>query len=248
MVRFFVNPGRIGGNVIDLDEADVRHVRSVLRMRVGDEVALCTRDEADETEYLCRLSEIGADGVKAEILARRPCRAELPAKLYLFQGLPKGDKMETIIQKSVELGVRGIVPVVTARTIVKLDPRKAPERVRRWQAIAEGAAKQSLRGLVPEVSEVLSWKDALKRAAGMDHFLIPYEKAEDIGRTRELLALVKAGESAAIFIGPEGGFEEAEIEAACQAGAKPLTLGHRILRTETAGPAILSALMLQLES
>ena len=133
------------------------------------------------------------------------------------------------------------------RTVVKFDPKKAKAKVARWQAIAEAASKQSKRAVIPEVGQVVSFKDALREARSLDHILVPYECAEDITKTREIISGIGDGESVAVFIGPEGGIDEKEIEAAADAGAKMITLGRRILRTETAGLVILSFLLLKLE-
>ena len=165
---------------------------------------------------------------------------ELPAKIYLFQGLPKADKLELIIQKAVELGVYQVIPVETKRSIVKLDDKKAKTKTARWQQISEAAAKQSKRGIIPEVKEPVPFAKALQMAETMDVKLIPYELAEGMEKTRTLIESVKPGQSIAIFIGPEGGFDESEIAAAMEKGIEPITLGRRILRTETAPLAILS--------
>ena len=172
---------------------------------------------------------------------------ELPARIHLFQGLPKGDKMELIIQKAVELGAYRVVPVSMKRSVVKLDAKKADAKRKRWNAVSESAAKQSKRSLIPEVAPLMTYKEAVKEAAGYDMVLLPYESADGIRKTRELLASVKPGTDIAVFIGPEGGFEDEEVELARENGAEIVTLGKRILRTETAGLCMLSALMLQLE-
>ena len=163
-------------------------------------------------------------------------------------GLPKFDKMELVIQKAVELGAYRIVPVSMKRTVVKFDPKKAKAKVARWQAIAEAASKQSKRAIIPEVGQVVSFKDALREARSLDHILVPYECAEDITKTREIIAGIGDGESVAVFIGPEGGIDEKEIEAAAEAGAKMITLGRRILRTETAAISTLAILMFMFET
>ena len=172
---------------------------------------------------------------------------ELPARIHLFQGLPKGDKMELIIQKAVELGAYRVVPVSMKRSVVKLDAKKADAKRKRWNAVSESAAKQSKRSLIPEVAPLMTYKEAVKEVAGYDMVLLPYESADGIRKTRELLASVKPGTDIAVFIGPEGGFEDEEVELARENGAEIVTLGKRILRTETAGLCMLSALMLQLE-
>ena len=173
---------------------------------------------------------------------------EFSHKVYLFQGLPKSDKMELIIQKAVELGAYEVIPVETRRCVVKLDGKKAAKKVDRWQQIAESAAKQSKRMLIPEIHEVMTYKQALEFAKQLDVKLIPYELAKGMKETREILSEIKPGQSVGIFIGPEGGFEEEEVAKALEAGAHAITLGRRILRTETAGLAILSVLMFQLEN
>jgi len=172
---------------------------------------------------------------------------ELPSQVYLFQGLPKADKMELIIQKAVELGVHAVVPVSTKRCVVKLDDKKAKSKIARWQGISEAAAKQSKRRIVPEVMDVMSFKEALNFVKDFEIKLIPYELAEDMSKTKEIIDALQPGQRIAIFIGPEGGFEEAEVEAAMNAGVQPITLGKRILRTETAGFTVLSWIMYKLE-
>ena len=172
---------------------------------------------------------------------------ELPAEIWLFQGLPKADKMEWIIQKTVELGVAHIVPMATRRCIVKLDDKKADAKIARWQEIAKAAAKQSKRGLIPTVHPVMPFKTAIEFVSDMDVRMISYELAEDMQHTRDLLAKAKPGQRIAVFIGPEGGFEEAEIQTALSAGVDPVTLGRRILRTETAGMTVLAWLSYLLE-
>ena len=156
--------------------------------------------------------------------------------------------MELIIQKAVELGAYAIVPVETKRCVVKLDEKKAAKKTARWQQIAESAAKQSKRMLIPKIHEVMSFQDALKLAEELDIRLIPYELAKGMKETKEILNQIRPGQSVGIFIGPEGGFEENEISQALEKGAQAITLGRRILRTETAGLAILSVLMFQLEN
>ena len=172
---------------------------------------------------------------------------ELPSRIYLFQCLPKSDKMELVIQKAVELGAYMVVPVVAKRCVVKLDGQKAKSRVSRWRQIAEAAAKQSRRRIVPQVMDVCSMEESLALAAGLDVKMFPYELAEGMKKTRELVGSIRPGQSVAIFIGPEGGFEDEEVEAASKSGFVPITLGKRILRTETAGFTVLSWLMYQLE-
>ena len=182
-----------------------------------------------------------------EILYAQEPEYELPCDLYLFQCIPKGDKMDMIVQKAVELGAAGIVPVESARCIVKLDAKKAEKRQARWQQIAEGAAKQSRRMRIPAVERVMSFREALERAGELDLLLIPYELEKGMKRTKEVLQEIRPGRSVGILIGPEGGFEASEVTLAESRGAVPVSLGRRILRTETAGMALLSVLMFRLE-
>lgn len=247
MYQFFVEPCQINESdkSVIIIGGDVNHIKNVLRMRIGEEVAVSNGQ--DGKAYQCRIAAFEENGVRCELLAVAEESTELPARIYLFQGLPKADKMELIIQKAVELGVYEIIPVETKRSVVKLDDKKAKSKIARWQGIAEAAAKQSKRGIVPQVSDVVSFAQAIKRASEMDLKLIPYELAEGMDKSRELLAQAAPGQDIAIFIGPEGGFEEREIEAALEMGIQPITLGKRILRTETAGLAILAWLVYQLE-
>lgn len=246
MQRFFVEPHQIDGerHEIHITGSDVNHIVNVLRMKKGEELWISDK----EKEYHCVIENAGEDEVLLHILYVQEPDYELKNRIYLFQGLPKADKMELIIQKAVELGAYEVIPVETRRCVVKLDGKKAAKKVDRWQQIAESAAKQSKRMLIPHVHDVISFKEALKYAESMDIRLIPYELAKGMPETKEILAAIEPGQSIGIFIGPEGGFEEKEVKAAIEGGAKPITLGRRILRTETAGLAILSVLMFQLEN
>ncbi len=244
MHRFFAEPGHIGEKEIVITGADVNHIRNVLRMRTDEEVLIA---DGQGAEYRCKLTELGENEVRAQILWKLSGNAELPSQITLFQGLPKSDKMDLIVQKCVELGVSRIVPVSTKRTVVKLDAKKEQTRIKRWSTISESAAKQSGRGVIPEVSEVMTFGEALEEAKHLDVLLIPYERAEHMAETRQILEGIKPGQSVGIFIGPEGGFEESEVEKAVTAGAKAITLGKRILRTETAGMAVLAMLGYLLE-
>ncbi len=247
MYQFFVEPGQINladKRVVILGR-DVNHIKNVLRMKIGEE--LNVSNGLDAKEYRCGIAAFEEDRVLCELRFVKEDKVELPSRIYLFQALPKADKMELIIQKAVELGVYQVIPVETRRCVVKLDDRKAASRLSRWQGIAEAAAKQSRRAFVPEIKQVLSFAQAVEYAAQMPVRLIPYELAEGMGRTRELFEALRPGEDIAVFIGPEGGFEAAEIELAVKNGMEPITLGRRILRTETAGLTVLSWLVYRLE-
>ena len=246
MYRFFVKQEQIDmeEKKIHISGSDVKHIKNVLRMRQGETILISA---GDNLEYTCLVSEMEAEEVIADISYVQEVGMELPSKIYLFQGLPKSDKMELIIQKAVELGVAEIVPMATKRAVVKLDAKKAAKKVQRWNEIAKSAAKQSKRGLIPEVKPVMSFKEAVEYGKSMDMLLIPYEDAKGIAHSREVVETVKDKKSLGIYIGPEGGFPEEEVSLAMKAGAEPVTLGHRILRTETAGMTLLSILMFMLE-
>lgn len=246
MYRFFVKQEQIDmeEKKIHITGSDVNHIKNVLRMRQGETILISA---GDNLEYTCLVSEMEAEEVIADISYVQEVGMELPSKIYLFQGLPKSDKMELIIQKAVELGAAEIVPMATKRAVVKLDAKKAAKKVQRWNEIAKSAAKQSKRGLIPEVKPVMSFKEAVEYGKSMDMLLIPYEDAKGIAHSREVVETVKDKKSLGIYIGPEGGFPEEEVSLAMKAGAEPVTLGHRILRTETAGMTLLSILMFMLE-
>ena len=245
MYQFFVEPSQIQGNRIVITGKDVNHIKNVLRMKAGEEIAVS--NGIDGKEYRCGIESFTEDEVICGLRFIKEDGVELPSKIYLFQGLPKADKMELIIQKAVELGAYEVIPVAAKRCVVRLDEKKAAGKISRWQGIAEAAAKQSKRAVIPKVHSVLSMKEAVAYAQEMDVKLIPYELAEGMQHTKQMIEAVKAGQSVAVFIGPEGGFEENEILMAKEAGIEPVTLGRRILRTETAGFTVISWLMYRLE-
>ncbi|MDE7223165.1 MAG: 16S rRNA (uracil(1498)-N(3))-methyltransferase [Acetatifactor sp.] len=245
MYQFFVEPGQIQGKEILIQGSDVNHIKNVLRMRIGEELSVS--NGVDGREYRCHIAAFEEEAVRCELRFIKEEGTELPSRIYLLQGLPKADKMELIIQKAVELGAYQVVPVATRRSVVKLDAKKAEAKVSRWQTIAEAAAKQSRRRIIPQVQQVMDFRQALDYVRELPVKLIPYELAEDMGKTRELLEKLEPGQDAAIFIGPEGGFDKEEIDGAVEAGVLPITLGRRILRTETAGMTVLSWLVYLLE-
>ena len=248
MYQTFIEPKQIDvtGKSVIIRGADVNHIKNVLRMRPGEEVAVS--NGIDGREYRCGILALEEDCVRLELRFIKEDGVELPAKIYLFQGLPKADKMELIIQKAVELGAFQVIPVAMKRCVVKLDEKKADSKIKRWQGIAEAAAKQSKRGVIPTVAPVMSYAQAVKMASEMDLKLVPYELAEGMEQTKQLIESVKPGQRIAIFIGPEGGFDPEEIRTATEAGIHPITLGKRILRTETAGFTTIAWLMYQLEN
>lgn len=245
MYHFFVEPEQIQGAQIFITGKDVNHIKNVLRMRIGEEISV--GNGIDGKEYRCAVDAFEEDSVKCKLLFIKEDGVELPVKVTLFQGLPKVDKMELIIQKAVELGVYEIVPVATKRCVVKLDAKKEASKIARWQAIAEAAAKQSKRAVVPQIRPVMTMNEAIQAASGMEQKIIPYELADGMEKTRDVFASLIPGAQVGVFIGPEGGFEEKEVEAAEAAGVVPISLGKRILRTETAGFTVLAWIMYAME-
>ncbi len=244
MYRFYVDQTMISDQHITIDGSDVNHIKNVLRMRAGDRLVV---NDTCGTDYYCIIDNISKEEVSLTIEATKRCEAELSSKLYLFQALPKLDKMELIIQKAVELGAYEVVPVVTKRCVVKLDGDKRQEKkLLRWRSIAESAAKQSARGIIPNVTDPMTYAEALEYSRKLEYNIIPYEHAEGMDEARKVMEEAAGKGSVGIFIGPEGGFEDEEIEKALAAGIKPISLGNRILRTETAGMTVLSILMFRI--
>lgn len=243
MYNFFVTDDKRDGAYYYITDSDYNHIRNVLRMVEGDTFLVSCGGQSN----LCKLSEYTEDTAVCEII-EEDCRdTSLPVKLYLFQGLPKSDKMELIIQKAVELGAEGIIPVEMSRCVVKIEDKKKKSKRDRWQAISESAAKQSKRNSIPEIYDIMSYKNALKMAESMDLLLVPYESKDGMESTRRALAKMKKGMSVGIFIGPEGGFDPKEIADAEAVGGNIISLGKRILRTETAAITSLSMCMLYTE-
>ena len=230
MYDFFADSSAIGEKEIIIRGSDLNHMKNVLRLQIGEQI--CIHEESTGKEYRCEIAGYEKDVAHLHIMWVEEANRELPSKIYLFQGLPKGDKMELIIQKAVELGVYA---------------KKAEAKQKRWQSIAESAAKQSRRNIIPHIHEVVKFGQAVDYAKNLDITLIPYELAEDMEKTKQIFETIQPGQSIGIFIGPEGGFDESEIALAQENGISPITLGKRILRTETAGMAVLSVLMFQLE-
>ena len=245
MYHFFVNKNQISDHTVIIEGTDYNHIKNVLRMREGEEISVCNGE--DENEYRCMIEKFEEDRVICKLLFVKEANVELPSKVILYQCLPKADKMEMIIQKCVELGVSEIVPVSSKRCVVKLDDKKASSKITRWQSIAEAAGKQSKRAIVPDIGQVKSFREAINDAGRADVKLIPYELAEGMDATKKAFEDLQPGQTIAIFIGPEGGFDESEIDEAVKAGIAPISLGRRILRTETAGMTVLAWIGYKLE-
>lgn len=238
--RFFISPAAVEGEIITLDRSDSKHLLQVLRARPGECFLGLCEGEALRAELLS-----GSGEARGRIVAREPVLTEPPLQITLYQGLAKGEKMEWVIQKGTEVGVSRFVAIACARSVVKLEPGRAADRLDRWQKIAQEAAEQSRRGRVPRVEGPLSWRAAVQEAAAADLVLVPWESQGGPGGLRALLEAPRETplRSVAIFVGPEGGLSEEEVEVARAAGAHPVGLGPRIMRTETAGLAVLSAIL-----
>jgi len=235
MYQFFVEEEQVHSDSISITGGDVNHIKNVLRMKNGEKIRVSSKSGQ---AYFCHISSILDDEVIAE----------LDNHIVLYQGLPKGDKMELIIQKAVELGVSEIVPVAMKNCVVKLDEKKAGKKLQRWQAIAESAAKQSKRTVIPVVKQPVTYKEALKSASELDITLVPYENERGMGATREIMGQLKAGQTIGVVVGPEGGFAPEEIALVDEnAAMHRISLGRRILRTETAGLAALAMLVYNLD-
>lgn len=244
MYQFFVEDEQIGRAFITITGADVNHIKNALRMKPGEKIRISNQKGRD---YFCEISEVADDFVQAEILKNEAPSTELSGKIYLFQGIPKGDRMETVIEKAVELGVYEIIPVAMRRCVVKLDAKKESARIKRWQKLSETAAKQSKRSRIPKIHEIMNYQEAAEYALQCDVCLVPYENEMGMKKTKEALSSIKPGDSVAVLIGPEGGFSKEEIEFV-KDRMHLISLGRRILRTDTAGIAVMAAMMLELEA
>lgn len=243
MYQFFVKEEQVGKDFITITGSDVNHMKNVLRMKPGEIVRISSTAGHD---YKCGVLELTDTFVQLDILDAGVAGTELANKIFLFQAIPKGDRMEYIIQKAVELGVYEIIPVSMKYCVVKLNQSKAQAKTKRWQAIAESAAKQSKRSRIPSVHPVMDFGQAAAYAMECECRLVPYENECGMQPTRKALQSVKAGESISVMIGPEGGFASEEIDA-LREHMQVISLGKRILRTDTAAVTMLSALMLHLE-
>lgn len=246
MPRFYVDPSQIGADRIVLNGGEYNHIKNVLRKQVGDTLLIC---DGEGREYECSVDSFGDGEVLLRIDEVKEGKTELSVHMTLFQGLPKKDKMELIIEKAVELGACEVVPVACIRSVAKMgDEKREDKKIARWNAIAEAAAKQSGRGVIPVVRDLMKFPEAIRYAKEQcDMILFPYENAEGMSTLGKCAAALKPGVRIGVFIGPEGGFDPDEVEAAKNAGSEIVSLGRRILRTETAGLTMLSYLMIEAE-
>lgn len=241
MPKFFVRKESINDHTITLEGENAKHIGSVLRAKTGD---IITVGDGDGRDYECEITEITKKAVIAKITDIFTNDNEPDIKLTLYQALPKADKMELVIQKCIEIGVDRIVPVKTEHAVVKLEG-KEEKKLQRWNKIAEAAAKQCGRGKIPIVDRVMTFKEAINEAISLDSAIIPYEKEKE--NSLKTFAKGFKGKSIGIFIGPEGGFSNDEVDFAISNGVKSVTLGKRILRTETAGLVTSVILLYELE-
>ncbi|MBQ3409699.1 MAG: 16S rRNA (uracil(1498)-N(3))-methyltransferase [Clostridia bacterium] len=247
MPKFFVKNGQINNNQITILGEDVNHIANVLRMKVDEIIQVCNVDTTEN--FNAKITSFEKDKITCFVIEKIKSEAESDINLTIFQGIPKSDKMELIIQKSTELGVKAFVPVDMERCVSKISKKDEEKKIGRWQKISEVAAKQSGRDIIPKIKNIMSIKDICKIINQFDMIIVPYEKAEGYSfkdSVEELKQIKKKNISIGVVIGPEGGFEISEIETMKEAGVKVVTLGKRILRTETVALAMSSVIMYEL--
>lgn len=250
MPKFFVKDEQVNQGKINIIGSDVNHIRNVLRMKIDDTFYVCNEDNSEN--YLVEINEFDKDIIICSIIEKIKTEAESNVKVHIYQGLPKSDKMEFIIQKSVELGVQNITPVEMKRCVVKLDAKDKIKKIDRWQKIAEVAAKQSGRDIIPEICKVENVKEISEEFSGYDLVLLCYENEENVSLKNVLKQTLSEKNDfdeikIAVIIGPEGGLDISEVEFMKQSGAKVVSLGKRILRTETVSLTLLSIIMYEFE-
>ena len=247
MPRFFVKTEQINRNEIIIIGEDVNHIKNVLRKKIGDKLEICNQETG--TTFECEIAEINEAEIKNHIISENKM-TNSKILVDIFQGLPKAEKMELIIQKSVELGVNAIIPVKMQRCVVKLDMKSENKKIERWQKISESAAKQSGRNSIPQIHKIIKIEEISKLKNEYDIIIICYENEKENNIKKEIQKLKQNKKQEiriAIVIGPEGGLEENEVKYLEKEGAKIVTLGNRILRTETVALNILSIIMYEFE-
>ena len=249
MPRFFVRNEQVKEKTIEILGEDIKHIKNVLRKQIGDKLEICNQDT--QKSYICEIEKLEDKCILTKIIEELK-KDDNKISVDIYQGLPKADKMELIIQKSVELGVNAIIPVAMKRCVVKIDPKDEIKKITRWQKIAESAAKQSGRSTIPEIKNIINIEKVNQLIKIYDSVIVAYENEKETTIKHELLILkekVKTNNKIeiAIVIGPEGGLEEKDVELLKQNGAKIVTLGNRILRTETVALNVLSVIMYELE-
>ncbi len=244
MQQIFVNSNRIIDNRICVEGNDAKHLIKVCRIQIGEEVRVST---SDEENYLCKVSNVEENQLELSIV-EKVATTELPCRIRLYQAIPKGDRMETIIEKCTELGVFEIIPVEMKYCVVKLDDKKKVKKTIRYQSIAESAAKQSKRSIIPGVKQVMTFKEAIADSSDSDIIIVPYENKNGMKSRIDVLNMLNLNQTISVFIGPEGGFDSEEIEALEKLdNSKIISLGQRILRTDTAAITTVAMIMLEIE-
>ncbi len=246
MYKFFISQNQREAENAKIIGEDVNHIANVLRLKPAEKLVLCIKETGKS--YEAEIKEITRESILCHLLEEIQETTEPSVKVDIYQGLPKADKMEYIIQKATEIGVRDIYPVAMERSIVKLDKKTESKKIERWQKIAEVAAKQSKRDKIPTIKNVINVENICKNAPEYDKIIIAFENEEENTLKRELKKLEKTKQqSIAVVIGPEGGIAEKELQQLEEAGARSITLGKRILRTETASLVVLSNIIYELE-
>lgn len=248
MSKFFVKENQIKNNTVKIIGQDVNHIKNVLRLNLEEQIKVCNEDTSEN--FNCSIKQIGKDEIICEIKEKISSKVESNVEITIFQGLPKADKMELIIQKSTELGASRFVPVALNRCIVKLSGKDAQKKIERWQKISEVAAKQCGRDLIPKIENIENIEEVKNQISDFDLFFVAYEQEKNVYLKQVLQEVDKSKEKIriAFLIGPEGGLEEKEIEQMKNAGAKIISLGNRILRTETVALSVTSIIMYELEN
>ncbi len=246
MPKFFIKSNQIENNIIKIIGNDVNHIKNVLRLQKDDVIQVCNLETS--INYECKINKFEKDYIECILNKEIDSLSESNIHINIFQGLPKGDKMELIIQKSVELGACEITPVEMKRCIVKLDNKNESKKINRWQTIAEVAAKQSGRDIVPKINNVMDIKNICNIIDNYDIVLLAYENEKQNELKTELMSIKNNNKELKIgvIIGPEGGIELNEVEMLKKSGAKVITLGNRILRTETVALVLTSIIMYEL--
>ncbi len=240
MPRFFIGPENAPcGDKITVTGEDARHISLSLRARVGEEYVLC---DENGTEYLSKIDKMDSNSVYFTVLEKKQSLSEPSVKVFLYQALVKGDKFDEIVQKAVELGVSGIIPVISSRCVSKPDGKTLEKKVERWRKIAKAAAMQCERAAVPTVENALTYKEALEKIKDCGCGFVCYETGPRVP-LKEIFDAKKGAKTYGFFIGPEGGLSEGEAALARESGIPLASLGSRILRTETAPVCVLSAIM-----
>ncbi|MBR3255222.1 MAG: 16S rRNA (uracil(1498)-N(3))-methyltransferase [Clostridia bacterium] len=246
MPKFFVKENQIENNKINIVGTDVNHIKNVLRLGQNEQIEICSFET--QKNYLCEIENLSEEKILCSIIKELEKNSEPNVKVTIFQGLPKSEKMELVIQKSVELGVYDITPVEMQRCVVKLNEKDKIKKIDRWQKIAEVASKQCGRDIIPKINNIINIKNICNIIGEYDILLLAYEKEDNNLIKNELQEIKKKGlTKIGVIIGPEGGIDEKEAELLQQAGVKIISLGKRILRTETVALNVLSNIMYELE-